>query len=106
MTSVLPTVLTLEETAAYLRLSPKTVAQRASQGDIPGRCIDNTWHFHKPAIEHWLHTHDKRTAFLKQAGAFADDETLETLQVEIDPLVPEWRSQHFAKTMQMHYYKQ
>jgi hypothetical protein len=35
MTSVLPNILTIEETAAYLRLSPATVAQRALQGNIP-----------------------------------------------------------------------
>jgi predicted DNA-binding transcriptional regulator AlpA len=84
MTSVLPSILTLEETAAYLRLSPATVAQRARQGDMPGQYIDKTWHFLKSEIDHWQQTHDKRAILLKQAGALADDDTLEKLQSEID----------------------
>jgi Helix-turn-helix domain len=86
MTSVLPNILTLEETAAYLRLSPATVAQRAQQGNMPGQYIDNTntWHFLKSEIDNWQQTHDKRAILLKQAGALADDDTLEHLQLEID----------------------
>jgi excisionase family DNA binding protein len=84
MTSVLPSILTLEETAAYLRLSPATVVQRAVKGDIPGQHIGNTWHFLKTEIDHWQQTHDKRAILLKQAGALADDDTLEKLQSEID----------------------
>jgi Helix-turn-helix domain len=84
MTSVLPNILTLEETAAYLRLSPATVVQRAVQGDIPGQHIDKTWHFLKTEIDYWQQTHDKRAILLKQAGALADDDTLEKLQSEID----------------------
>jgi Helix-turn-helix domain len=84
MTSVLPNILTIEETAAYLRLSPATVAQRAQQGDMPGQYIDNTWHFLKSEIDHWQQTHDKRAILLKQAGALADDDTLENLQSGID----------------------
>jgi predicted HTH domain antitoxin len=86
--SDLPNILTLEETAAYLRLSPTTVAQRALQGDIPGQQIDNTWHFLKPEIDHWRQTHDKRAILLKQAGALVDDDTLENLgplSLEISP---------------------
>ncbi len=84
MTSVLPIVLTLEETATYLHLSPGTVTKRASQGDIPGQCIDHAWQFLKPELDCWLRTCDKRTTLLRQAGALAHDETLETLQTEID----------------------
>jgi hypothetical protein len=69
MTPDLSNILSLEETAAYLRLSPATVVQRALQGDIPGQHIDNTWHFLKPEIDHWQQTHDKRTILLKQAGS-------------------------------------
>ena len=34
-------VLTLEETAAYLRLPPETIAREAAQGHIPGRRIED-----------------------------------------------------------------
>jgi Helix-turn-helix domain len=90
MTSVLPNILTLEETAAYLRLSPETVAQRVLQGDIPGQYIDNTWHFLKPEIDRWQRTHDKRATLLRQAGALADDDTLENLQADIDRARQQW----------------
>lgn len=84
MTSVPPNVLTLEETADYLRLPPEVVAEQASEGKIPGQYINHTWRFLKLAIDDWLRASDQRTRLLNQAGALADDETLATLQEHID----------------------
>ncbi len=84
MTATLPNVLTLEETAAYLRLSPEVVAQEAIAGNIPGKQVNNTWRFLKSAIDNWLQNRDQRAVFLRQAGVFADDETLAELQAQID----------------------
>ena len=84
MTATLPNVLTLEETAAYLRLSPEVVAQEAIAGNIPGQQINHTWRFLKTAIDDWLQNRDQRAVFLRQAGVFANDETLEELQAKID----------------------
>ncbi len=76
-------VLTLEETAAYLRLPPELIAQQASVGQIPGRQIADTWRFLRSAIDDWLSSHDRRMILLHQAGALADDETLSALRANI-----------------------
>ncbi len=82
-TMLLPNVLTLEETADYLRLPRETVERQASRGRIPGRRIEDTWRFLRDAIDDWLRRQDSRTTLLQQAGAFADDETLPDLRATI-----------------------
>lgn len=78
-----PTVLTLEEVAAYLRLPPETVLHQATQGKLPGRRIEDTWRFLQAAIDDWLRSQDNRTILLQQAGAFADDASLAELRDSI-----------------------
>jgi len=57
---IVPDVLTLEETANYLRLSEETIERQAVQGQIPGRRIEDTWRFLKAAIDDWLQSYDSR----------------------------------------------
>jgi excisionase family DNA binding protein len=76
-------VLTLEETAAYLRLSSEVIERQAMQGSLPGRKIENEWRFLKSAIEDWLRTSTSHAALLQQIGALADDETLSELRESI-----------------------
>jgi excisionase family DNA binding protein len=52
--ATLPDVLTLEEASAYLRLPVAVVLRQASQGNIPGRKIEDNWRFLKTAIDDWL----------------------------------------------------
>ncbi len=78
-----PEVLTLEEVAAYLRLPTETMVRQATQGQIPGRQIEDTWRFWKTAIDEWLRSHDSRTLLLQQAGALADDASLAALREAI-----------------------
>ena len=82
-TMELPQVLTLEEVASYLRLPKEIVERQATQGKIPGRCIEATWRFLKDAIDEWLRSQDSRTVLLYQAGALADDDTLLALRAAI-----------------------
>jgi excisionase family DNA binding protein len=77
-------ILTLEEAADYLRLSPDLLLQHAIAGKIPGQPIGETWRFLKSAIDDWLRCRDSRTILLQQAGIFAQDETLEVIQAKID----------------------
>ncbi len=67
-TTELSPVLTLEEVAGYLRLPKEIVERQATQGRIPGRCIEATWRFLKKAIDEWLRSQDSRTVLLQQAG--------------------------------------
>lgn len=76
-------VLTLEEVADYLRLPREVVERQALQGIIPGRSIEGTWRFLRSAIDVWLQGQNSRNVLLQQAGAFADDETLEELRAAI-----------------------
>jgi excisionase family DNA binding protein len=73
-------VLTLEELATYLRLPSATVARQAAEGHIPGRKVEDTWRFLKVAIDDWLRAQHSRTVLLQQAGALADDQSLDALR--------------------------
>jgi excisionase family DNA binding protein len=81
--TVMPDVLTLEETARYLRLPKETIERQASRGQLPGRQIKDTWRFLKAAIDDWLRSLDSRMILLQQAGTLADDETLHELRTMI-----------------------
>lgn len=76
-------VLTLEEVAAYLRLPPEIILRQATQGQLPGRKIEDTWRFLKAAIDDWLQSQGSRNVLLQQAGALADDESLADLRSTI-----------------------
>lgn len=82
-TTELPQVLTLEEVANYLRIPKEIVERQATQGRIPGRCIEATWRFLKAAIDEWLRSQDSRIVLLQQAGVLADDDTLSALRAAI-----------------------
>jgi hypothetical protein len=86
-------VLTLEEAADYLRLTPAVLRNKATHGMIPGQPIDDdSWRFLKSAmvcnrpeaIDAWLSRSDSRTILLSQAGIFAGDEMLVAIQEQID----------------------
>lgn len=79
----IPGVLTLEETSEYLRLPVETVLNQALKGNLPGRKIEDDWRFLKVAIDDWLRANNSRSILLNQAGAFADDDSLEELRENI-----------------------
>lgn len=79
----LPDVLTIEETASYLRLPKETIEKEAIHGKIPGKRIQDTWRFLKAGIDNWLQTHNSRAILLQQAGALADDGTMPELLANI-----------------------
>lgn len=76
-------VLTIEELADYLKLSPDVILTQANLGALPGRQIANTWRFLKDAIDDWLRVQDSRAILINQSGAFADDESLEILRTQV-----------------------
>ena len=61
-------VLTLEETAGFLRVAVRTVEELADRGSIPGRRVQGEWRFLRCAIEDWLRSPDYKRSLLDQAG--------------------------------------
>ncbi|HWV86266.1 MAG TPA: helix-turn-helix domain-containing protein [Capillimicrobium sp.] len=49
-----PDVLTLEEAAELLRVTPEALAARAEAGEVPGRRIGDEWRFRREALLAWL----------------------------------------------------
>ncbi|RJF71540.1 DNA-binding protein [Deinococcus cavernae] len=47
-------VLTLEELAAYLKVSETTAYSLVRSGDIPGRKVGREWRFLRVRVENWL----------------------------------------------------
>lgn len=72
-------VFTLDEAAAYLRVSPEMLLQQVQESNLPGRKIGDAWRFLKSAIDDWLRIQDSRNVMLQQIGAFADDDSLSEL---------------------------
>ena len=79
----IPDVLTLEQASGYLQLSTEIVIDQALKGNIPGRKIENDWRFLKSAIDEWLSAKSSSSILLAQAGAFADDDSLDRLRSSI-----------------------
>ena len=49
-------ILTLEEVAAYLRVSERTVYDWANKGEIPCGKLGTTWRFKRSDVEKWVDT--------------------------------------------------
>ena len=47
-------ILTLEEVATYLRLTPQTIYKWAQEKRIPGAKLGKEWRFRKSIIDRWL----------------------------------------------------
>ncbi len=55
-------IMTIEEVAAYLRVSERTVYDWAHKGTIPGGKLGTTWRFRRSDIEDWVNRHLKSAA--------------------------------------------
>ena len=47
-------ILTMDELAAYLKLSKSTLYKLAVEDKLPGQKIGKRWRFHKNAIDAWV----------------------------------------------------
>jgi excisionase family DNA binding protein len=73
-------VLTLAETAAYLRLPEEYVLRLVDEQALPARRLGNEWRFLKAAIRQWLSTpppKGNKEAWMALAGAWKDDPYVE-----------------------------
>jgi excisionase family DNA binding protein len=81
---VIKQVLTLAETAKFLRISEAKVRKLAECRKLPARKIEDEWRFLKSALEEWLRGKpDPTQALLQTAGMFRDDESLPKILKEI-----------------------
>jgi len=60
-------VLTIEELAAYLKISKSTLYKLAQEGRLPGKKVGRHWRFNRETIDSWLGEREKETA-KKSAG--------------------------------------
>ena len=49
-------IMTIEEVAAYLRVSERTVYDWAQKGELPGGKLGTTWRFKREDVEHWVNS--------------------------------------------------
>ncbi len=47
-------ILTIEEVAAYLRLTPQTIYKWAQEKRIPAAKLGKEWRFRKSIVDRWL----------------------------------------------------
>lgn len=50
-------ILTLEEVAAYLKLTPQTIYTWAQEKRIPAAKLGKEWRFKKSIIDEWFNQH-------------------------------------------------
>lgn len=81
-------VMTLTETAKYLKVTKKLLEEQVKLGYVPGQNIGGEWRFSRAALELWLAQSstkqqnllsENKATFLALAGVFADDETFPAL---------------------------
>jgi len=49
-------IMTIDEVAAYLRVSERTVYDWAQKGDLPGGKLGTTWRFKRQDVENWVNS--------------------------------------------------
>ena len=68
-------ILTIEEVASYLRLTPQTIYKWAQEKRIPAAKLGKEWRFRKSIIDSWLDEQilgaDSRFEHLRKAGTGA-----------------------------------
>lgn len=47
-------VLTIDELAAYLKISKSTLYKLAQERKVPGQKVGRHWRFHRTVIDQWL----------------------------------------------------
>lgn len=65
-------VLTIEELAAYLKVSKSTLYKLAQNGDLPGQKVGKHWRFRRDIIDQWLAERPSATKGNDEAGESAE----------------------------------
>ena len=82
-----PEVLTLEEAAAFVRLSESTLEHEAFAKRLPGRYLEGQWRFTRQGLLDWVNTSigqgGSQEHLLALAGLWKDDPTVDAMVEEI-----------------------
>jgi len=54
-------VLTIEDLAAYLKLSKSTLYKLAQEGKVPGQKVGRHWRLRRETIDRWLDNSSERS---------------------------------------------
>jgi excisionase family DNA binding protein len=77
MSGAPPEILTIDEVAAYLRLTPQTIYKWAQEKRIPAVKLGKEWRFRRSVIDRWfdeqLLGNDSRFGHLKGANPEGSD---------------------------------
>lgn len=76
-------IMTIEEVAAYLRVSERTVYDWAQKGDLPGGKLGTTWRFKRNDVENWVNSRISKQGTSKSAGGVTSSATLTAERVII-----------------------
>ena len=68
MSNSTPDIMTIGETAQYLRISMSSLYKYAQDGKIPGQKVGRHWRFRREAIDRWL----EENPFKKQPRVLAE----------------------------------
>jgi excisionase family DNA binding protein len=90
-------VLTLEEAAAFLRVSEAALADKATAGEVPAQQIGGEWRFLQRALVDWLYASasvngapradsGSKEAVLKVFGIFKEDDDLKARLADLRAL--------------------
>lgn len=69
-------IMTIEEVAAYIRVSERTVYDWAQKGELPGGKLGTTWRFKRDEIEKWVNDRLSQSQGKSPAAAAASDSVL------------------------------
>lgn len=64
-------IMTVEETAHFLRIHPETLREKARQGKIPALKVGRAWRFQRERLEQWLAEGGDIPEHLVEAGMVA-----------------------------------
>ena len=59
----MPTVLTLEETAEFLKVHPSTIDRLLKSHTIPAFKIGSDWRFNQESIQRWIEERETTHSF-------------------------------------------
>ena len=76
-------IMTIEEVAAYIRVSERTVYDWAQKGDLPGGKLGTTWRFKRTDVENWVNSRISKQVAGKSSAGVTSSSTLTSERVII-----------------------